>query len=237
MYDSVTVDTVPAGAAAVAGYVGGHWPTYGPLARRFPHAHHLAIAVNAGENADCLDVEAGDARPDQAPDWVRRQLLRGVRKPVLYASVSQMPAVLQHLAAAGINRGEVRLWTAHYTFHPHLCTPACGYDVHADATQYTDRALGRNLDESLCADAFFPAPAPHPSKPAKPIPGKVVGHSSRYRPAAPHPKVIASTLGGSLAAVIVALVHGSGTHMDPQLAAAISTVAAAVTGYITPARK
>jgi hypothetical protein len=164
MYDTVTVETVPLNPQAVAGYVGGHWPTYIPLVHAHPHAHHLSIAVTAGEDADCLDVEAGDARPDQAPAWVRRQQARGVQRPVLYASVSAMPAVIAELRAAGILREAVRLWTAHYNGRAHLCSPACGFGFQttADATQWTDRALGRNLDEGVCDDAFFGPPAAPP---------------------------------------------------------------------------
>jgi hypothetical protein len=157
MYDSVTLDQVPGDAPAVAGYVGGRWPTYGQLARRVPHARRLSIAVNAGEDADCLDVEPGDAVIAQAAGWVRRQVGRGVKRPVLYTSVSQLQALVDALERAAIPRGHVRLWSAHYTMRPHLCGPDCGFGLqeHADATQYTDRALGRNLDESLCTAGFW----------------------------------------------------------------------------------
>ena len=167
MFDTTTPDEVPTGnVQAVAGYVGGHWPTYARLAQDHPQAHHLSIAVNAHEDAECLDVEAGDATPDEAPAWVKRQQGRGVQRPVLYASVSAMAAVLAALARAGIDRSQVRLWTAHYTGHAHLCTARCGFGFRwtADATQWTDRALGRNLDESVCIDSFF-GPPPPPSDP------------------------------------------------------------------------
>lgn len=159
MYDSVTVGTVPADPPAVAGYVDGLWPTYEPLVWKFPHARHLSIAVNAGVNAECLDVEQGDASPAQAPEWVRRQLGRGVARPVVYASLSNAQAVLAALEAQGLGRQVVRLWTAHYTNKPHLCSVACGFGFTgtADATQFTSHALARNLDASLCADSFFPA--------------------------------------------------------------------------------
>lgn len=164
MFDTVTIDTVPAHAEAVAGYVGGKWPTYLPLVQRFPHAHHLSIAINASEDADALDIENLDAVPAQAPAWVRRQQARGVTRPVLYASVSAMPNVLVALGGAGIRREEVRLWTAHYTQHEHLCSPGCGFGftTTANATQWTSQALGRNLDQSVCDDRFFdPPPDPH----------------------------------------------------------------------------
>ena len=159
MYDSVDAGTVPASAPAVAGYVGGNWPSFQPLVTRCPAARHLSIAVNAGEDADCLDIENGDATPDQAPAWVARQLRRGAWRPCLYSSRSEMQAVWGALQRAGITRGLVRLWVADWTYVPHIPP---GYD----ACQWTDRALGRNLDESLCLDGFFPKAPPKP-RPAR----------------------------------------------------------------------
>lgn len=157
MFDTIDPSLIPPRPQAVAGYVGGYWPTYSTLLRDFPHAKHLSIAVNAGEDAECLDVENGDATPAQAPAWCRRQRARGVSRPVIYASVATMPAVLGGLAADGITRGMVRVWTAHYTGRQHLCSQACWPTLHtvADATQFTDRALGRNLDESWCSGTFL----------------------------------------------------------------------------------
>jgi hypothetical protein len=165
MFDSTTVGEIPENAPAVAGYVGGFWPTYLRLVQMFPRAYHLSIAVNSGEDGECLDIERGDATPGDAPVWVRRQLARGVRRPVLYASVSSMGEVVAALESDGIQRSEVRLWTAHYSGYSHLCgAENCGYGLRAsaDATQWTDRALGRNLDESLCSDSFFGPPPPPP---------------------------------------------------------------------------
>lgn len=148
MYDSVTVNEIPSGAQAVAGYVGGSFPTFNSLLRDFPHAKHLSIAVTSHEDADCLDIETGDSTPALAPGWVRRQHARGVKRPVVYANTSTMPAVLQALTEAGIHRSEYRVWTAHYTGAPHI-------EFGSDATQYDDKALGRNLDASLCIPTFF----------------------------------------------------------------------------------
>jgi hypothetical protein len=148
MFDSVDVGTIPRDAEAVAGYVGGMWPTFPRLVSQFPHAHRLSIAVNAGEDAECLDIETGDATPAQGPAWVRRQKRRGIHRPVVYANLSTMPAVKAELLRAGILLKEVRLWVAHYTGVPHI--PA-GFD----ACQWTDRAFNRNLDQSLCSSNFF----------------------------------------------------------------------------------
>src|SRR5271166_5198896 len=46
MYDTITLNTVPLNPQAVAGYVGGNWPTFALLQRLFPRAKHLSIAVN-----------------------------------------------------------------------------------------------------------------------------------------------------------------------------------------------
>lgn len=173
MFDAITVGNIPKDAQAVAGYVGGRWPTYATLVRDWPKAKHLSIAVASYQDADCLDVEQGDATNETAKRWVKRQLDRGVKKPVIYTSVSNVRALLSSLAQVGVKRSDIKLWTAHYTFHEHLCGPECGFGMptRADATQWTDRALGRSLDQSICSDSFFgvpPAPKPKPRPKLKP---------------------------------------------------------------------
>lgn len=156
MYDSIIVNDIPANAEAVAGYVNGHWPTFPVLAETHPHAKRLSVAVFSAADADCLDIESGDARPVDAPAWVRRQRARGVKRPVVYANRSTMPAVVRALRAVGINRRMVRLWVADYTGKPHL--PLLWWGIRptrADACQYTDKALGRNLDASICQPDFL----------------------------------------------------------------------------------
>lgn len=157
MYDSTDLSQIPRTARAVAGYVGGHWPTYQHLQARFPHARHVSIAVTAQEDAHVLDVEAGDARNDQAAAWIRRQRKRGVGKPTVYTSVANAAPLLASLKAAGIPREWVRVWTAHYTDKPHLCGPGCGFGMptQADATQWTNHAKGRSLDQSRCRRSFW----------------------------------------------------------------------------------
>lgn len=157
MYDSIDISQIPADAKAVAGYVGGKWPTFWKLAQRWPKANRVSVAVFASEDAECLDVELGDATVSQAPAWVRRQQKRGIIRPIVYTSADNAPALLKALAAAGIRRSEIRLWTAHYTNRVHLCGASCcsGLWTTADATQWWDRAYGRNLDVSICSPSFF----------------------------------------------------------------------------------
>lgn len=159
MYDSIVVGNIPLSAVAVAGYVNGWWPTYSTVVSKWPRAKHLSIAVTSSANADCLDVEPGDATPADAPAWVRRQKDRGVKRPAVYTSLSQAQGLVQTLANAGIKREDYRLWTAHYNYSAHRCTPACGFGLKttADATQFTNNAGGHpdGLDESLCAPDFL----------------------------------------------------------------------------------
>jgi hypothetical protein len=154
MFDSITLDAIPTDARAVAGYTSGFWPTYPQVVARWPKAKHLSIAVTSSHDADCLDVEPGDASPADAPSWLKRQT---GDKPVVYTSVSLAQGLIMVLAKARIKRDAYRLWTAHYTDEPHRCTSACGFNFRdtADATQFTDRSAGKNLDESLCVADFL----------------------------------------------------------------------------------
>lgn len=147
MFDSVTVSEIFATAIAVAGYVGGNFPTYKDLLLKFPKAKHLSIAVNSSEDAETLDVENGDATVADIPAWVKRQLARGVKRPCIYASLSKWGEINAILAQFSLN-SRVRRWVADYTGTPHIPE---GFD----ACQFTDTYAGRNLDASLCHADFL----------------------------------------------------------------------------------
>ena len=163
MYDTVQNDQFPAGAQAYAAYVDGSvgdQPNFDFILRTFPNARHLSIAVFASNNADALDVESGASAPADVPAWYTRQKQRGIQRPCVYASASTMTGnILPVLRQANIARGDVRLWSAHYGFGEHICGPAsCGLvPIEVDGTQWTNAALGRNLDQSLLLANFFPA--------------------------------------------------------------------------------
>jgi hypothetical protein len=164
MFDSVSLDQIPADPQAVAAYLDGEFANAAEARARFPHAQILTIAVFASGDADCLDIETGDATPSQAVAWYERQKARGVARPCLYASASVMQSdVVPVLLAAKIPRSAVRLWSAHYEAGSHICGPASCHltSIEMDGTQWTDVALGRDLDESLLAADFFGA-APEP---------------------------------------------------------------------------
>ncbi len=164
MYDAIDVGLIPADAQAVAGYTGGQWPTAPVLARRFPRARLLTIAISADEDADALDIEWRDATPEQAAGWDARQRARGIARPCLYASAGVMEsAVVPVIRGMAVVRSQVRLWSAHSTHEAHICGPgSCGeLSIDADGTQWTDRAMGLELDQSLLRPDFFgAAPAP-----------------------------------------------------------------------------
>lgn len=160
MFDAINVPSLPSGGGfCYAGYVGGYWPTYNTLVATFPGHSILSIAINSSENAECLDIENGDATPADAAAWFARQKAAGVTRPCLYSSVSEMPQVIADLNAAGVARDGYRLWCAHWGDGAHICGPSsCNQiSIDVDGTQWTDTALGRSLDESLLADDFFGA--------------------------------------------------------------------------------
>jgi hypothetical protein len=175
MYDSDDDSQFPRGAQAYAAYVDGNLasqPNYDWVKAEFPNAFHLSITVFPDRDADCLDVENGAASPADVPGWYERQRKRGITRPCLYASASLMQAAIIPVVRSGrIARPLVRLWSAHYAGQ-HICGPAsCGaLSIGADGTQWTSRAWGRNLDESLLAEGFFSDPSPSP---AAPEPGPV----------------------------------------------------------------
>ena len=167
MFDDINLKLIPANAVAVAGYIGGRWPTYPKVVTGWPHAKHLSIAVASGYDADCLDVETGDATIAVAPAWVKRQLAlrkQGHRyntpKPVLYTAASWGAELIAACTKAGLVYGKDYLWwSAHYNpvLGEHFCGPKCGFGIKntAHATQFTDKAFGKSLDESVVSSGFF----------------------------------------------------------------------------------
>ena len=152
MYDSIAVAPLRKVASsskdAVAGYVDGRFADFSELVHAFPHDRHLSIAVHADDDADCLDVEAGDALVVEVPAWVLRQHGRGLWRPVVYASESNWPAIDQELGKAGIGGTFTRRWVA--AWNNQASVPA-GFDAH----QFTDHPNGQNVDESVLVDDFF----------------------------------------------------------------------------------
>jgi hypothetical protein len=155
MYDAVEVENIPNGPHAVAGYVNGNFVTVPELRKRFPHARILEISVGGDVPAHCYDVERGDYHADECARLFKIAKEAGIWRPCFYADLSTMPAVKASLAEVVTSQEEVRLWVAAWdgvSIVPH------GYD----AKQFTDKALGRSLDESILRDDFFGPVKPAP---------------------------------------------------------------------------
>jgi hypothetical protein len=108
MYDAVTArnilnhDRTP---ALVAGYIdriklapwsAGDWAL-------FPNARKVTIVKKAStRDGHVLDVEPGDATPEQAPGWAAQRRRDGFAHPVIYCNRSTWPKVKAAFAAQGV---------------------------------------------------------------------------------------------------------------------------------------
>lgn len=159
MADSIVPGNLPP-YPAYLGYVDGKWPTAPAIRKAHPAARLLTLTVTgATDDADGCDQEAGDLGPNTAAMWLKRQLLAGKKRPVLYASRDDVPLTLSILAPLGTGRADIRILSAHYGQGEHICSPAaCGASFTADGTQYSDTAPGLNgttIDLSILNDDFF----------------------------------------------------------------------------------
>lgn len=237
MYDSTTPEVIPTTATAVGGYPHGEFITWPFLLKHFRKANKLSFGLHPDHtDCGCLDCERGDTDPTDYPGIARyvRGRLNMKKSAKIYASRDNLPPIIEHLAHDfGLHHGEHYLiLSAHYAEDrngnhiPHICSPGgCGATFTADGTQWTDKALGRNLDESLLSDHFFPA-APKPRKVLR-------------KPAKPHPKVTAAGIAGALATGLLAFLSTHGihvTHLTTGESAAISAAAATLAGYLTPSK-
>jgi hypothetical protein len=148
LYDSVNIDHLPKDGDVYAGYVAGNWPTYVPLMTKFPHKRVVSIAVQANQDAQVLDIEQGDATPDQAPEWVNRQRKLGRGRPTIYCSRSLYPEVVAALQKAHVAMPD--FWIADWTGTPHSIPGAV-------AVQYLSNA---DFDETCITDEWWPNGAP-----------------------------------------------------------------------------
>lgn len=82
------------GAQMIAGYLTGSYAWTAAEWALFPHAAHVTISTVGTANAgDVLDVEAGDATPAQAHDWIVMRKRAGLYRPTLYASKSRLAEI------------------------------------------------------------------------------------------------------------------------------------------------
>lgn len=170
-------------AFAIAGYVNGRFDNWPAIVKRYGNSGKYLLSIdvqaNSAAGAQALDVEKGDATPEQAAPWALATQAAGKHYrdlrwfPKIYVSESGAQDIVDRMTAAGFTRDEWRLWTAHIWQggKPHICGPStCGCPVQADATQYIWTYDGASLDASLCFDRFFDGPPPvAPPKPPAPV--------------------------------------------------------------------
>jgi hypothetical protein len=156
LYDSDQPASIPDGVWA-AGYVDGYaagpryWGAPGAW-DRFPGAKRIAVFASTNDG-DVLDVESGDATPDQVPGWVSRRRNAGVLVPWVYCNRSNRRAVELQLNSAGILSDQVALWIA--TLDGTQTVPVGPYII--AAVQYANSASsGGHYDISIVNDQFGP---------------------------------------------------------------------------------
>ena len=163
MFDAVAVAAIPTDAKAVGCYVGPSVFTCDAVAKRCLKARRVKIS-QAGMSktpADVVDIETGDATIGTGTQWLKRKLAgepmggEAGKVPKVYTSASTLKAFIAYAAAHGVPRSKYRIWSAHYGSGEHICGPdTCGFPQ-ADATQWTDKALGRDLDQSKLKSSFW----------------------------------------------------------------------------------
>lgn len=161
MFDGIASDAtlIPSGAPFVAGYVDGDYVWTLADWARFPGAIHVGIAVHSTTNAGIvLDVETGNASPEEAVNWVLTRRHAGA-DPTVYCGESAWPSVRSAFATHDVP--EPHWWVANYDGDPAIPAGAIAH-------QYESTA---NWDLSSVADYWpgvetAPAPIAAPPQPA-----------------------------------------------------------------------
>lgn len=125
-------------AAKVAGYVNGSCAWSAADWDLFPHAEKVTISVTASaDEGDVLDVETGDARPDQTEGWIAMRKAAGLERPTIYCNLATVPAVRQGTGKWILDK-DYDLWIADWDGttaipYPHAAAKqeksTAGYDV------------------------------------------------------------------------------------------------------------
>jgi hypothetical protein len=143
MFDSVNYRAIPAGSELVAGYVDGRrskWPAEAWDA--FPGRILVRIAVLATTNdGHVLDVETGNATPDEVPGWLAMRRAAGV-DPTVYGNAETIRDVEAICIAAGVTLPH--FWVANYNDDPTIPDGCVAKQYREDKTQ--------NIDYSSVAD-------------------------------------------------------------------------------------
>lgn len=151
MADSVTVSSLPDGFDLYAGYNDGRYKNVDQVKARFPTKTVLSIAVFPTDDVgDVLDVETGDATPEEAPAWIVRRRLDGHKGPLVYCSLALWATVGAQFDAQKVE--QPGYWLAAY--------PGPGPQlIQGNGHQWIDRG---GYDESVMPD-YLPGIDPPPT--------------------------------------------------------------------------
>jgi hypothetical protein len=153
-------------ATKIAGYDNGYYAWTQAEWDLFPHADHIHISVTASASTgDVLDVEIGDATPDQTHGWISMRKSAGLFRPTIYCSLGTVPAVRNGTREYILGK-DYDIWVARYdgsTLNVYTGTVAKQY---AALTDY---------DLSVVYDTNWPyRKAPAPPQPTSGWPANVV---------------------------------------------------------------
>jgi hypothetical protein len=130
IYDSVTPPTIPARQQVVATYADGPHPV--PASAVTGRKSVLWISITGHDySASVVDVEPGNATPEQAAAWARHRLSASPHAIArIYTMIREWPAVQAAVASFSAQmRERIHWWIADPTGRPHLVTGS-------DATQW-----------------------------------------------------------------------------------------------------
>lgn len=160
LYDSVSAANEPDGPNDFgAGYGDGLYDNWAQVQARFGPRAVLEVCVNPRDQVgNCLDVENGDARPEDAPGWTLRARNRGVKAVWNYCNYSTWPQVICAYLDQGMRLPD-RWWIAEYNGRPHLPQVTVrGVTYTADACQYTGGMTASYDTSCFRTGAFTTAP-------------------------------------------------------------------------------
>ncbi len=157
--DSVSIVRIPGAARRIAAYIDGEYANVQDALTLRPGAQVISITVLGNAFAQVADLEAGALTVTQVAQWLRRARHRGQQRPCIYVEVSRLVSVVNELARLGEPRSSYRLWSAHWTGDPHICSAACGIGDYErpGMTQYESNFEDSGIDVSLTTAGWWAA--------------------------------------------------------------------------------
>ena len=118
LYDSVTAADIPLSAELVAGYINGRYAWSAQDWMRWPAAREVQISTDAWKQVGLvLDVENGDARPEQANGWIIGATASSGYVPTIYGKAQSLQEVRRLVSEGGLT---CDYWLADWTGSFHL---------------------------------------------------------------------------------------------------------------------